>query len=166
MNDKLEYNRSTIPFPDDRPPTEEETKAETNVKTKINQLRTEYLRQKAESKPKPTPKPKKNSKQKPIPNPNPEPLNSNKNSNEYSRIVASNLVEMKPMHNEDWFALNNDNMDNEWRRLCSIDLDLDLKHHIDLNKTQHGSDLIKPKTMHNVKINDWFTMNNDNIDIE
>merc|ERR1711954_499044 len=25
---------------------------------------------------------------------------------------------------------------------------------------------IKSKTMHNVKINDWFTMNNDNIDIE
>merc|ERR1711954_554075 len=118
---------------------------------------------KAESKPKPTPKPKKNSKQKPIPNPNPELLNSNTNSNDYS---ASNLIEMKPMHNEDWFALNNDNMDYEWRQLCSIDLDLDLKHHIDLNETQHVSNLTKPKTMHNVKINDWFTMNNDNIDIE
>merc|ERR1711954_46929 len=118
---------------------------------------------KAESKPKPTPKPKKNSKQKPIPNPNPELLNSNTNSNDYS---ASNLIEMKPMHNEDWFALNSDNMDVEWRQLCSIDLDLDLKHHIDLTETQHGSDLTKPKTMHIVKINDWFTMNNDNIDIE
>merc|ERR1711954_456337 len=79
---------------------------------------------------------------------------------------ASNLVEMKPMHNEDWFAMNNDNMENEWRPLCSIDLDFDLKHHIDLNETQHDSDLMKPKTMHNVKINDWFTMNNDNNDIE
>merc|ERR1711954_607890 len=118
---------------------------------------------KAESKPKPTPKPKKNSKKKPIPNPNPELLNSNTDSNDYS---ASNLIEMKPMHNEDWFALNNDNIDYEWRQLCSIDLDPDLKHHIDLNETQHGPDLAKPKTMHIVKINDWFTMNNDNIDIE
>merc|ERR1711954_114588 len=57
LNDKLEYNRSTIPFPDDRPPTEEETKAENNVKTKINQLRAEYLRQKTNPKPKPKPKP-------------------------------------------------------------------------------------------------------------
>merc|ERR1712081_6027 len=48
----------------------------------------------------------------------------------------------------------------------SIDLDPDLKHHIDLNETQHGPDLAKPKTLHIVKINDWFTMNNDNIDIE
>merc|ERR1712081_63283 len=48
----------------------------------------------------------------------------------------------------------------------SIDLDPDLKHNIDLNETQHGPDLAKPKTMHIVKINDWFTMNNDNIDIE
>ena len=82
LNDKLEYNRSTIPFPDDKPPTEEETKAENNVKTKINQLRTEHLRQKAESKPKPkpkpTPKPKKTHRQnKPNPNPSPALLNSN-----------------------------------------------------------------------------------------
>ena len=161
MNDKLEYNRSTIPFPDDRPPTEEETKAETSVKAKINQLRIEYLKQKAEPKPKPTPKPKKNSKKKSNPNPNPESLNSNTDSNDYS---ASNLIEMKPMHNEDWIAL--DNIDYEWRQLCCIDLDPDLKHDIDLNETLHGPDLAKPKTMHIVKINDWFTMNNDNIDIE
>ena len=161
LNDKLEYNRSTIPFPDDRPPTEEETKAENKVKTKINQLR-----QKAESKPKPTPKLKKNHKQnKPTPNPNPEPINSNTNI-EYPRTAALNLIEMKPLLDEDWLALNNDPMENEWRRLCKIDLDPDLKHHIDLNETQHGSDSIKPKNMHNVKIIDWFTMNDDKIDIE
>merc|ERR1711954_625677 len=116
LNDKLEYNRSTIPFPDDRPPTEEETKAETNVKAKINKLRTEYLRQKAESKPKLTPTPKKKSKQKPTPNPNPEPLNWNIDGNVYP---ALNLIEMKHMQNEDWFALKGDNMDYEWMQLCS-----------------------------------------------
>ena len=161
LNDKLEYNRSTIPFPDDKPPTEEETKAENNVKTKINQLRTEYLHQKAEAKPKvgPNPKPKKNHKQKHTSNPNasPDSLNLITISNECTGTDDLTLIGTKPMHDvmiEDWFALNNDNMDIEWRRLCNINLEPDLKHHIDLYKPQHGSDLIKPKYMQNVKLND------------
>ena len=40
------------------------------------------------------------------------------------------------------------------------DFDKDLDDNIDI------TNLIKPKTMHNVKINDWFTMNNGNIDNE
>ena len=44
LNDKLEYNRSTIPFPDDKPPTENEIKIDKDVKAKIETLRTEYQR--------------------------------------------------------------------------------------------------------------------------
>ena len=44
LNDKLEYNRSTIPFPDDKPPTENEIRIDKNVKAKIETLRIEYQR--------------------------------------------------------------------------------------------------------------------------
>merc|ERR1711954_253929 len=82
LNDKVEYNRSTIPLPDDKPPTEKKTKAENNVKAKINQLRSKYLRQKAEAKeakPKvgPNPKPKKNCNPKHAYNQNTDSLNLN-----------------------------------------------------------------------------------------
>merc|ERR1711954_638667 len=146
-------NRSTIPFPDDKPPTEEETKAETNVKAKINKLRTEYLRHKAESKPKPTQKP--SNKRKPKTNPKQKPLNLDTDSNVYNRL---NTTELNPIQNEDWPVLNNDNLDLEWMQLCRIDLN----HDFDLDPERH----MKPKPMHIVKINDWFTMNNDNINIE
>ena len=76
-------------------------------------------------------------------------------SNVYNGL---NTTELKPIRNEDWPVLNNDNMDYEWMQLCRIDLD----HDFDLDPEQHT----KPKPMHNVKINDWFTMNNNNIDIE
>ena len=88
--------------------------------------------------------------------------------NVYTESNDLTLNETKPMNEveiEDWLALNNDNINIEWRRLCNINLEPDLEQH-DLYNLQHGLDLIKPKTMHNVKINDWFTMNNDNIDIE
>merc|ERR1711954_390525 len=35
LNDKLEYNRSTIPFPDDKPPTDDEIRTDKNKKAKI-----------------------------------------------------------------------------------------------------------------------------------
>merc|ERR1711954_8020 len=146
-------NRSTIPFPDDKPPTEEETKAETDVKAKINKLRTEYLRHKAESKPKPTQKPR--NTRKPKTNPNQKHLNLNTDSNVYNGL---NTTELNPIRNEDWPVLNNDNLDPEWMQLCRIDLN----HDFDLDPERH----MKPKPMHIVKINDWFTMNNDNINIE
>merc|ERR1711954_344164 len=50
LNDKLEYNRSTIQFPDDKPPTEDEKKSDKKIRSEIEQLRTEYLRNKAEAK--------------------------------------------------------------------------------------------------------------------
>ena len=50
LNDKLEYNRSTIPFPDYKPPTEDEKKSYKKIRSKIEQLRTECLRNKAEAK--------------------------------------------------------------------------------------------------------------------
>ena len=49
LNDKLEYNRSTIPFPDDKPPTEDEIKSDKNVKAKIGHLGNEYLQLKSET---------------------------------------------------------------------------------------------------------------------
>ena len=50
LNDKLEYNRSTIPFPDDKPPTEDEVKSEKNIRSNLELLRTEYLCNKGEAK--------------------------------------------------------------------------------------------------------------------
>merc|ERR1711954_135278 len=52
LNNKLEYNRSTLPDPCEIPPTEEELRNENEIKDKIAKLRTEYLRAKKE-----TPKP-------------------------------------------------------------------------------------------------------------
>ena len=43
LNDKLEYNRSTIPFPDNKPATEDEINLYKDIKAKIGTLRTEYL---------------------------------------------------------------------------------------------------------------------------
>merc|ERR1711954_637301 len=62
LNNKLEYNRSTIPDPCEIPPTEEEIRNENEIKDQIAKLRTEYLKAKKQ-----TPQPN------PIPNPNPHP---------------------------------------------------------------------------------------------
>merc|ERR1711954_514180 len=50
LNDKLEYNRSTIPFPDDKPPTEDEKKSDSKIKSQIEHHRKIYFRNKAEAK--------------------------------------------------------------------------------------------------------------------
>ena len=50
--------------------------------------------------------------------------------------------------------------------MINIDNDFDLDFEKDPDNKPNTTDQIKPKTMHNVKLNDWFTMNNDNIDIE
>ena len=64
--------------------------------------------------------------------------------------------------------MNNDNIDIEWRRLNMINIDneFDLDFDKDLDSKVNTTNPIKPKTMHNVKLNDWLTMNDDNIDIE
>merc|ERR1712081_4705 len=53
LNDKLEYNSSTIPFPDDEPATEDEIKLDKDIKIKIGTLRNEYLQTKSKKKPEP-----------------------------------------------------------------------------------------------------------------
>ena len=127
LNDKLEYNRSTIPFPDDKPPTEELKKSEGKIRSQIEHLRTLYLWDKAEAKAKAkaelgqTPKSKSKSKNKPkskqVPRLGPSPLilamNDKIDFDKTRMMRDSTILEM--------FAKQDLNFDLEWKRLNLID---------------------------------------------
>ena len=79
----------------------------------------------------------------------------------------------------EWFIINNDNIDIKWRCLNMINLDMKdediaMKHAMPNNSTYDDDSepmhceiaLKKSKLMHNVRIYDWFVMNSDNIDFE
>merc|ERR1711954_471943 len=89
LNNKLEYNRSTIPDPCEIPPTEEELHNENEIKDKIAKLRTEYLRAKRE-----TPKPD------PIPNPNPKSKSKKKRKSRRASIDDSTRELYKDRHTQ------------------------------------------------------------------
>merc|ERR1712081_57089 len=66
LNNKIEYNRSTIPDSCEIPSTEEEIRNENEIKDQIAKLRNEYLKDKKQTpKPDPIPKPKSKKKRKP-----------------------------------------------------------------------------------------------------
>merc|ERR1712081_157415 len=93
LNNKIEYNRSTIPDPCEIPPTEEEIRNENEIKDKIAKLRTEYLRAKKQA-PKPDP----------IPNPIPKPKSKKKRKSRRVSIDDSTRELYKDRH-----ALMDDN---------------------------------------------------------
>ena len=147
LNDKLEYNRSTIPFPDDKPPTENEIKTDKSVKAKIETLRIEYKRLMAvakterESQKKPKTKAKRKPKQKPTLSHDPNPLTMILNES----IDFDKVGKMRDAKIEDWLVKESLNLDIdlnlEWRRLNKIDLngidldpdDIDLtSNHLDI----------------------------------
>merc|ERR1711954_215079 len=127
LNDKLEYNRSAIPFPDDKPPSEELKKSEGKIRSQIEHLRTLYLRNKAEAKAKAeaelgqTPKSKSKSKNKPkskqVPRLGPSPLilamNDKIDFDKTRMMRDSTILEM--------FAKQDLNFELEWKRLNLID---------------------------------------------
>merc|ERR1711954_71667 len=89
LNNKLEYNRSTIPDPCEIPPTEEELRNENEIKDKIAKLRIEYLRAKRE-----TPKPG------PTPNPNPKSKSKKKRKSRRASIDDSTRELYKDRHTD------------------------------------------------------------------
>ena len=128
LNDKLEYNRSTIPFPDDKPPTDDEIKTDKNVKAKIGNLRTEYQHLKAEAKSekesqkKPKTKTKRKTKQKPTLSNEPNPLTMVMRES----IDFDKMKKMRDAKINDWLLKDNMNfdidLDLEWRWLNMINL--------------------------------------------
>merc|ERR1711954_505490 len=140
LNDKLEYNRSTIPSPDDKPPTENEIRIDKKVKATIETLRTEYQRLQAlaktesESQMKTKTKAKRKTKQKQTLTNEPNPLTMILNGN----IDFDKVSKMRDTKIDDLlvkYSMNPDmDLDLEWRRLNKInwnDIDLDLDN-IDL----------------------------------
>merc|ERR1711954_518983 len=106
LNDKLEYNRSTIPFPDDKPPTENEIKIDKNVKAKIETLRIEYQRLMAvakterESQKKPKTKAKQKPKQKQALSVDPNPLTMILNGSiDFDKVGKVRDAKICPNHN-------------------------------------------------------------------
>ena len=124
LNDKLEYNRSTIPFPDDKPPSEDVKKSESKIRSQIEQLRINYLREKAEAKakaeaelgqkPKTWTKTKPKSKQVPKDGPNPLIMVMNED------IDFDRAMKMRECKITELFARQDLEFDIEWRHLNMI----------------------------------------------
>merc|ERR1711954_219263 len=124
LNDKLEYNRSTIPFPDDKSPTEDEKKSDSKIRSQIKQLRTIYLCNKAEAKAKaeaelgqkPKPKTQNKPKSKQVPKVGPNPLilvMNDKIDFDKTRLMCDTTI-------NELFAKHDLTFDNEWKPLNNI----------------------------------------------
>merc|ERR1712081_70931 len=129
LNDKLEYDRSTIPFPDDKPPTEDEKKSDIKIRSQIEQLRTEYLRNKAEAKAKaeaelgqkPKTKTKNKPKSKPVPKVGPNPLILVMND----KIDFDKTKLMRDTTINELFAKHDLKFDTGWKHLYKINTTTD-----------------------------------------
>ena len=145
LNDKLEYNRSTIPFPDDKPPTEELKKSEGKIRSQIEHLRTLYLRNKAEAKAKAEAdlgslsnsksKSKNKPKSKQVPKLGPNPLILAMND----KVDFDRIRMMKDSTIMQMFAKHDLKFDLEWKRLNEINIyaldhmdSIDIKADIDV----------------------------------
>ena len=123
---KLEYNRSTIPFPDDKPPSEELKKSEGKIRSQIEHLRTIYLRNKAEAKAKAEaelgqgskPKSKNKPKSKQVPKLGPNPLILVMND----KIDFDKTRMMRDTTIKELFAKHDLKFDLEWKRLNRMDI--------------------------------------------
>ena len=124
LNNKLEYNRSKIPFPDDKPPSEDVKKSESKIRSQIEQLRINYLREKAEAKakaeaelgqkPKTRTKTKPKSKQVPTEGPNPLIMVMNED------IDFDRTMKMRDCKITELFARQDLEFDIKWRCLNMI----------------------------------------------